>query len=83
MVVPTPSAQYRWLSATFPSSTTHYVFCGNKSILRADFLIDDHPATSFTLRRACSILRRTIHGYRFTASITGNRSLSTFATIQD
>ena len=23
--------------------TTHIVFCGNKSILRADYLIDDNP----------------------------------------
>ena len=31
-------------SATFPSSRPrHYVFCGDKSILRADYLIDDLP----------------------------------------
>jgi 5'-nucleotidase len=36
--------KYRWLQRHFPFiSPTHYVFCGNKSILRADFLIDDLP----------------------------------------
>jgi 5'-nucleotidase len=36
--------KYRWLQRHFPFiPPTHYVFCGNKSILRADFLIDDQP----------------------------------------
>jgi 5'(3')-deoxyribonucleotidase len=36
--------KYRWLQRHFPFlSPTHYVFCGNKSILRADYLIDDLP----------------------------------------
>jgi len=36
--------KYRWLQRHFPFiPPTHYVFCGNKSILRADFLIDDLP----------------------------------------
>ena len=36
--------KYRWLQRHFPFiSPTHYVFCGNKCILRADFLIDDLP----------------------------------------
>jgi len=36
--------KYRWLQRHFPFiSPTHYVFCGNKSILRADYLIDDQP----------------------------------------
>jgi len=36
--------KYRWLQRHFPFiPATHYVFCGNKSILRADFLIDDQP----------------------------------------
>jgi len=36
--------KYRWLQRHFPFiPPTHYVFCGNKSILRADYLIDDHP----------------------------------------
>src|SRR6201996_2421170 len=45
MVVPNSlGPKYRWLQRHFPFiPPTHYVFCGNKSILRADFLIDDLP----------------------------------------
>jgi len=36
--------KYRWLQRHFPFiPRTNYVFCGNKSILRADFLVDDLP----------------------------------------
>jgi len=36
--------KYRWLQRHFPFiPPTHYVFCGNKSILKADYLIDDLP----------------------------------------
>jgi 5'-nucleotidase len=36
--------KYRWLQRHFPFiPPTHYVFCGNKSILLADYLIDDQP----------------------------------------
>jgi 5'-nucleotidase len=38
------NAKYRWLARHFPFIPhTHIVFCGDKSILRADFLIDDNP----------------------------------------
>ncbi len=45
MSVPTSFApKYRWLQRHFPFlPPTHYVYCGDKSILRADFLIDDLP----------------------------------------
>ena len=45
MVVPNSlGPKYRWLQRHFPYiPPTHYVFCGNKSILRADYLIDDLP----------------------------------------
>ena len=45
MAVPNSlGSKYRWLQRHFPFiPPTHYVFCGNKSILRADFLIDDQP----------------------------------------
>jgi 5'-nucleotidase len=37
-------SKYRWLQRHFSFiPPTHYVFCGNKSILRADYLIDDVP----------------------------------------
>lgn len=36
--------KYRWLQRHFSFiPPTHYVFCGNKSILRAEYLIDDLP----------------------------------------
>lgn len=36
--------KYRWLRRNFPFLDPHrFVFCGNKSILHADFLIDDMP----------------------------------------
>jgi 5'(3')-deoxyribonucleotidase len=36
--------KYRWLQRHFSFiPPTHYVFCGDKSILRADYLIDDMP----------------------------------------
>lgn len=45
MSVPTSFApKYRWLQRHFPFlPPTHYVFCGDKSILRADYLLDDLP----------------------------------------
>jgi len=45
MEVPTSfNAKYTWLERYFPFIPhTHIVFCGNKSILRADYLIDDNP----------------------------------------
>lgn len=37
-------AKYRWLQRHFPFIPhAHYVFCGDKSVLRADYLIDDLP----------------------------------------
>lgn len=45
MVVPTSfGPKYRWLQKYFPFiPPTHYVFCGSKGILHADYLIDDQP----------------------------------------
>jgi 5'-nucleotidase len=45
MVVPNSlGPKYRWLQRHFPFvPAAHYVFCGDKNILRADYLIDDHP----------------------------------------
>ena len=45
MEVPTSfSAKYDWLGRHFPFvPASHIVFCGDKSILDADFLIDDNP----------------------------------------
>lgn len=36
--------KYDWLRDHFPFiSWKRFVFCGNKSILKADYMIDDHP----------------------------------------
>jgi 5'(3')-deoxyribonucleotidase len=45
MEVPTSFQQkYRWLAKHFPFiPPSHIVYCGDKSILRADYLIDDNP----------------------------------------
>jgi 5'(3')-deoxyribonucleotidase len=45
MTVPNSlGSKYRWLQRHFPFiPRTNYVFCGNKSILRAEYLIDDLP----------------------------------------
>ena len=45
MEVPTSfHPKYRWLARHFPFiPASHIVFCGDKSILNADFLIDDNP----------------------------------------
>ncbi len=45
MEVPTSfQAKFRWLGKYFPTiPPSHIVFCGDKSILNADFLIDDNP----------------------------------------
>jgi 5'(3')-deoxyribonucleotidase len=38
------TAKFDWLAEHFPFiPSSNIVFCGNKSILRADFLIDDNP----------------------------------------
>ncbi|MDE1176820.1 MAG: 5'-3'-deoxyribonucleotidase [Edaphobacter sp.] len=45
MEVPASFAQkFRWLARHFPSiQPSHIVYCGDKGILNADFLIDDNP----------------------------------------
>jgi 5'(3')-deoxyribonucleotidase len=45
MEVPTSfQPKYRWLARHFPFiPASHIVFCGDKGILRADYLIDDNP----------------------------------------
>ena len=43
------AAKYEWLLRHFPDlSPDHFVFCGNKGIIAADYLIDD---SAYQLRR--------------------------------
>lgn len=60
MAVPNSlGSKYRWLQRHFAFiPPTHYVFCGTKSILRAEFLIDDQPR---------NLQRFEGHGLLFTA----------------
>ncbi len=38
------NAKFEWLQRHFAFLTpSHYVFCGTKAVLKADFLIDDNP----------------------------------------
>ena len=45
MEVPTSfTAKYKWLARHFPTiAPSHIVYCGDKGILRADYLIDENP----------------------------------------
>jgi 5'(3')-deoxyribonucleotidase len=38
------AAKFRWMAEHFPFiKPSHTVFCGEKSIIQADYLIDDNP----------------------------------------
>jgi 5'(3')-deoxyribonucleotidase len=55
MEVPSSFTQkFHWLAEHFPFiPTSHIVFCGNKSILRADYLIDDNPRQLRLFQETC------------------------------
>ena len=65
--------KYRWLQRHFPFiPPTNYVFCGNKSILRADYLIDDLPR---------NLQRFEGHGLLYTAP--HNKNVTGFTRVDD
>jgi 5'-nucleotidase len=65
--------KYRWLQRHFPFiPPTNYVFCGNKSILRADYLIDDLPR---------NLQRFAGHGLLYTAP--HNRNATGYTRVDD
>ena len=74
MVVPNSlGPKYRWLQRHFPFiPPSHYVFCGDKKILRADFLIDDLPN---------NLLRFEGQGLMFTAP--HNLTVTGFVRVND
>jgi 5'(3')-deoxyribonucleotidase len=80
MEVPTSfNAKYRWLGRHFPFiPTQHIVFCGDKSILRADYLIDDNPRQ---LQRffGTGILFDAPHNQR----VTGFRRVKNWLEVED
>lgn len=65
--------KYRWLQRHFPFiPPTNYVFCGNKCILRADYLIDDLPR---------NLQRFEGHGLLYTAP--HNRNVGGFTRVDN
>ena len=65
--------KYRWLQRHFPFiPPTNYVFCGNKSILRAGYLIDDLPR---------NLQRFEGHGLLYTAP--HNRNVAGFTRVDN
>jgi len=65
--------KYRWLQRHFPFiPPTNYVFCGNKSILRAGYLVDDLPR---------NLQRFEGHGLLYTAP--HNRNVTGFTRVDN
>ena len=80
MEVPTSfNAKYRWLEKHFPFiSPTHIVYCGDKGILRADYLIDDNPRQ---LRRF--IGEGILYDAPHNAMVTGYRRVRNWLEIEE
>ncbi len=74
MEVPTSFvAKFRWLEKHFPFiAPSHIVFCGDKSILRAEYLIDDNPRQL-----------RLFHGEGILFSSPHNAGVTGFRRVED
>ena len=65
-------AKYQWLLRNFPFiPASHYVFCGDKGILDADFLVDDRPR-QFKSFRGTGILFTAPHNVNRPAQLRAN-----------
>ena len=65
-------AKYQWLKRHFPFvPQSHYIFCGDKSILDADFLVDDRPR-HFEHFRGTGILFTAPHNAHRPAKLRAN-----------
>jgi 5'(3')-deoxyribonucleotidase/uncharacterized protein with PQ loop repeat len=65
-------AKYQWLLQNFPFiPASHYVFCGDKGILDADFLVDDRPR-QFKSFRGTGILFTAPHNLNRPAALRAN-----------
>ena len=65
-------AKYQWLKRNFPFiPASHYIFCGDKSILDADFLVDDRPR-HFDHFRGTGILFTAPHNVNRPAKLRAN-----------
>jgi 5'-nucleotidase len=71
--------KYRWLRRHFPFiPPTNFVFCGDKSILHADYLIDD-SYRHFERFSGKAILFSAPHNAR----VTGFRRVSSWREVED
>lgn len=71
--------KYRWLRRHFPFiPPTHFVFCGDKSILLADYLIDD-TCRHFERFKGLGILFSAPHN----ASVRGFRRVANWREIEE
>jgi 5'(3')-deoxyribonucleotidase len=67
--------KFRWLERHFPFlSPTRFVFCGDKSILNADYLIDDMPR-HFQRFAGQGVLFTAAHNAKVAASVRVNNWL--------
>ncbi len=67
------NAKFEWLKQHFPFiPPSHIVFCGNKSILRGDYLIDDNPRQL-----------RLFHGEGILFSSPANARVTGFRRVRD
>lgn len=73
------NAKFEWLKKHFPFiPASHIVFCGNKSILHGDYLIDDNPR-QLRLFRGEGIL----FSSPANANVTGFRRVHNWLEIED
>lgn len=79
MEVPTSfNAKFSWLKAHFPAiKPSNIVFCGNKGIINADYMIDDN-AINFTHFRGEGILYSAPHNL----NVTGYRRVKNWLEIE-
>ena len=71
--------KFRWLRRHFPYlPPTHFVFCGDKSILKADYLIDDQPL-HFRRFSGEGILFSAPHNL----NVTGYRRVDSWQQVED
>jgi 5'(3')-deoxyribonucleotidase len=80
------TAKFDWLAEHFPFiPSSNIVFCGNKSILRADFLIDDNPR-QLRLFQSGTAAESPREGILFTSpaniNVTGFRRVDTWLDIE-
>jgi 5'(3')-deoxyribonucleotidase len=80
------TAKFNWLARHFPFIPSgHIVFCGDKGILRADYLIDDNPRQlqRFQMAREGEITREGIlYSSPTNVNITGYRRVDDWAQVE-